>query len=129
MAPQVPAIIGHTVTPPALRQADTDQQIIETWVARHESIHTRGNYRRQAARLLAHVGKPLGRIRVSNLQAYLASLADQAPAMRANAASAIKSLFSFAHELGYPPSMPARLSRPRRLKTRSPSASCPRQTR
>jgi integrase/recombinase XerD len=107
MAPQVPALIEQSAAP-TVRQADTDAQLIETWLGRHQSAHTRQNYRRQASRLLDHAGKPLGRILVSDLQAYLATLADQAPATRANATAAIKSLFSFAHDLGYLPFNPGK---------------------
>ena len=102
MAPQVPALIeqphvGGDVVP----QADTDRQFVAMWLARHESPHTRRNYGRQAARFLAFVDKPLGEVRVGDLQAYLATLAEQASATRANAAAALKSLFSFAQETGF----------------------------
>jgi site-specific recombinase XerD len=100
MAPQVPALIEQPESA-IVAQADTDRQFIAMWVARHESRHTRANYGRQAARFLAFVDKPLGEVRVGDVQAYLATLAEQASATRANAAAAIKSLFSFAHELGY----------------------------
>jgi hypothetical protein len=39
-----------------------DLQIIETWLAGRASPHTRACYRRDAARLLADIGKPLSRI-------------------------------------------------------------------
>lgn len=97
---QAPALIPQAVSA-AIIHADTDQQFIETWIARHTSEHTRGNYRRQATRLLQHVRKPLAMVRVSDLQDYLATLLACSPATRANAAAAIKSLFSFAYDLGY----------------------------
>lgn len=71
------------------------------WIARHESPHTRRNYARQSSCFLAFVVKPLGEVRVGDLQAYLATLAGQASATRANAAAALKSLFSFAQETGF----------------------------
>src|SRR4051812_44288767 len=71
------------------------------WLNRHESRHTRRNYERQAERFRAFVGQPLASVRVGDLQAYLASLAERAPATRANAAAALKSLFSFAQETGF----------------------------
>lgn len=86
---------------PAQPQADSDDHLIGMWVARHASPHTRRNYRMQAARFRAFVGKPLPLLRLDDLQAYLASLEGKAPATRANATAAIKSLFSFAQELGY----------------------------
>ena len=84
-------------------EAETDRQLVETWVARHESRHTQRNYRRQAERFLAVANRPLREVRVSDVQAFLASLEGQASATRANAASAIKSLLSFAYDLGYAP--------------------------
>ena len=102
MRTKPPAVIEQPIAP-AVQQADTDQQFIETWIARHESRHTRGNYARQARRFLATVNKPLAEVRVRDLQAFLATLAVQAPATRANATAALKSMFSFGHDLGYLP--------------------------
>ncbi|MCJ2065863.1 tyrosine-type recombinase/integrase [Methylobacterium sp. J-088] len=90
---------GETL--PVVPQADSDTTLIETWVKRSNSEHTRRKYRAEAARLLAFTGKPLVLILIGDLQAYLASLEDKAPATRANAAAAMKSLFSFAQEIGY----------------------------
>ena len=98
----LPAIIPQA-EPPARVEAETDRQLVETWVARHESRHTQRNYRRQAERFLAVTGRTLREVRVSDVQAFLASLDGQASATRANAASAIKSLLSFAYDLGYAP--------------------------
>ena len=89
--------------PPARIEAETDRQLVETWVARHESRHTQRKYRRQGERFLVVAGRPLREVRVSDVQAFLASLDGQASATRANAASAIKSLLSFAYDLGYAP--------------------------
>ena len=100
MAPALPAIIEpaeHAI----VAQADTDRQFVAMWIGRHESRHTRDNYARQAGRFLAFVGCPLAEVRVGNVQAYLATLADRAPATRANAAAALKSLFTFAQEVGF----------------------------
>lgn len=121
MAPQVPALIEQSAAP-TLRQADTDQQLIETWLGRHQSEHTRQNYRRQAARLIDHAGKPLGHILVSDLQAYLTTLADQAPATRANATAALNcSTSPMTSAICH--STLARPSRRRRSRTPWPSAS------
>ena len=100
MSTTLPAVIGP-VEAAIVAQADTDRQFVAMWIARHESPNTRRNYARQASRLLAFVDKPLGEVRVGDVQAYLATLADLAPASRANATAAIKSLFSFAQELGF----------------------------
>src|SRR5215207_1350748 len=83
-------------------QADTDAQFVAMWIGRHESPHTRRNYRRQADRFLAFVApKPLEAVRLIDVQAYLATLGELAPASRSNATAAIKSLFSFAQETGF----------------------------
>jgi site-specific recombinase XerD len=108
MTPNLPAVIA-TPEPEreydgALRpvaQADTDQQLVELWVRRHESPNTRRNYRRQAERFLAFVNRPLAAVRLGDMQAYLATLDGHAPATRANAVAALKSLFSFAQETGF----------------------------
>jgi site-specific recombinase XerD len=82
-------------------QADNDWQFIEVWIARHESPRTRDNYRRHIGLFLAHVGKPLAEMRLSDLQGYLATKQAWAAATRALATATIKSLFSFAQDLGY----------------------------
>lgn len=86
---------------PDLPQADSDDHLIDMWVTRSASEHTRRKYRAEAGRLRAFVGKPLPLIRLGDLQGYLASLERKAPATRANATASMKSLFSFAQEIGY----------------------------
>jgi len=82
---------------PAIAQADTDAQLVDLWVRRHESPNTRRNYRRQAERFMAWIGKPLVTVRLGDLQGYLQTLEGQASATRA-ATAALKSLFTFAQE-------------------------------
>src|ERR687886_370951 len=84
-----------------ISQADSDRQQIELWLGKHASRHTRQNYARHARRFLAFVGKPLAEVRLGDLQAFSAALEHQAPASRANAIAALKSLFTFAQEAGY----------------------------
>lgn len=107
MSAQLPAIVEQPAAP-AVRQVDTDQQFVAAWIARHESVNTRDNYARQARRFLAFVNKPLGEVRVVDVQAYLTTMTDRAAATRANAAAALKSLFSFGHDLGYLPFNPGK---------------------
>jgi site-specific recombinase XerD len=85
---------------PAIAQADTDAQLVDLWVRRHESPNTRRNYRRQAERFMAWIGKPLVTVRLGDLQGYLQTLEGQASATRA-ATAALKSLFTFAQETGF----------------------------
>jgi integrase/recombinase XerD len=98
-----PAIVDaqfREVAPALPAQADGDRQLIELWLGRHESPHTRRNYRRQADRFLKIVGKPLAEVRIGDVQAFTA-VVDGASATRANAIAAVKSLLSFAQEVGY----------------------------
>ena len=53
-----------------------DSHIIELWLQRQASPHTRGCYRRDAARLLAHVPKPLSRLALGDLQGFAQSLVE-----------------------------------------------------
>src|SRR5215210_4323674 len=108
MSTNLPVVVtGEVLDPPAgpalpiPAQADTDRDLIAMWVARSASPHTRRNYQRQAARFLAFVNRPLAAVRLGDVQAYLDSLHEAAPATRANAVAALKSLFSFAQEIGY----------------------------
>ena len=102
MSPQVPALIEPAPSGAALvPQADGDRHFVEIWLARHDSPRTRANYTHHVGLFLAHVGKPLAAVRLADLQAYLATRSAWAPATRALAAASIKSLFSFAQELGY----------------------------
>src|SRR5215211_8509603 len=111
MSTNLPVVVtGEVLDPPAAptaparpipTQADSDRELIGMWVARSASPHTRRNYRRQAARFLAFVSRPLALVRLGDVQAYLDSLQAAAPATRANATAALKSLFSFAQEIGY----------------------------
>src|SRR3954466_10289350 len=103
----VPALTGEVLNPPTPSalpiptQADSDRDLVAMWVARSASPGTRRKYRAQAGRFLAFVAKPLALVRLGDVQAYLATLEGQAPATRANATAALKSLFSFAQETGY----------------------------
>lgn len=81
-------------------QADDDAQMVRLWLARSSSPNTRRNYAREARRFLTHVGKPLGSVRMGDLQDYLAGLPGSSATV-ALAASALKSLFAFAQEVGY----------------------------
>ena len=99
-----PAIVDaefREIEHPLVRQADSDRQLVELWIARHNSRHTRRNYRRQADRFLGHIRKSLTEVRIGDVQDFITSLDGQASATRANAVSAVKSLLSFAQEIGY----------------------------
>src|ERR1035437_1937372 len=86
-----------------------DSHIIELWLQRQASPHTRGCYRRDAARLLAHVSKTLSRLTLGDLQSFAQSLiqAGLAPISRARTLAAVKSLFGFCQRMRYLPGNPA----------------------
>jgi site-specific recombinase XerD len=84
-------------------QSDNDQQLVEMWIARSSSPNTKRNYRLQAGRFLAAVAKPLQGVTLWDVQAYMESMGALAPSSRALAVSAIKSLLTFGHEIGYLP--------------------------
>ena len=98
----LPAIIPPDLQTPLLApsQADDDAQMVRLWLARSSSPNTRRNYAREARRFLAHVGKPLGSVRMGELQDYIAGRSGSSATV-ALAASALKSLFAFAQEVGF----------------------------
>ncbi len=109
MAAHLPAVVEpeiieaefHEVARAMPAQADSDREMVDLWLGRHESRHTRRNYKRQADRFLGFVRKPLAEVRVGDVQSYAVSLDGLASASRANAIAVVKSLLSFAQEVGY----------------------------
>jgi site-specific recombinase XerD len=92
--------IAAPVEPLPPSQADDDEQMIRLWLARSSSPNTRRNYEREARRFLEHVGKPLGSVRMGDLQEYIAARPGSS-ATKALTAAALKSLFAFAQEVGF----------------------------
>ncbi len=81
-------------------QAETDEQLLRLW------LHGRGPntvraYDADVARFRAFVGKPLRAVRLADVQAFADSLGHLSDASRARSLSVVKSLFGFAHRLGY----------------------------
>ncbi|GJE56949.1 tyrosine-type recombinase/integrase [Methylobacterium thuringiense] len=81
-------------------QADDDAQMVRLWLARSSSPNTRRNYEREARRFLTQVGRPLASVRIGDLQEYLKGLTGSSATVGL-AASALKSLFTFAQEVGF----------------------------
>jgi site-specific recombinase XerD len=75
----------------------SDAQIIDLWLGSHPSPHTQGCYRRDSARLLAQVEKPLSRITLVDLQGFAQSLncSGLAPISCARMLAATKKLIRF----------------------------------
>ena len=95
----LPAVITP-IEAPLPAQADDDAQMVRLWLARSSSPNTRRNYEREARRFLSHIGKPLGSVRMGDLQDYIASRPGSSATVALTAA-ALKSLFAFAQEVGY----------------------------
>jgi integrase/recombinase XerD len=109
LAPDAPDPAGTAAPAPAaglVPQARTDAQLLALWLF-GRSPHTQRAYRREAARFLAHAGKPLHGVTLGDVQAFATALAAEAaaltPASQARALAAVKSLLAFGHRLGYLP--------------------------
>lgn len=100
--PPLPTVVkpetAQLLKPPA--QADDDAQMVRLWLARSSSPNTRRNYEREARQFMAAIGKPLGSVRMGDLQDYIAARPGSS-ATKALTAAALKSLFAFAQEVGY----------------------------
>lgn len=86
--------------PRPVSQADNDHQVIAMWL--HGRPHTtRRAYAYEVQRVLDAVEKPLAQITLGDLQDFFSTLDDLAPAPRARAINAVRSLLSFAQKIGY----------------------------
>ena len=93
------AVRDHGQVEP-VHQADNDAQVIAMWL--HGRPHTTQRaYSYEVRGLLAAVGRPLHNITLGDFQGYFSTLDPLAPASRARAINAVKSLFSFAQRIGY----------------------------
>lgn len=95
------------------QQAENDNQLIDLWI-NGRSKHTQRAYLKDVNSFLKTVAKPLHQILLVDLQGYASDLmnSDLKTATVHRALSAIKSLFAFAHRLGY---LPFDTARPLRL--------------
>lgn len=86
-----------------LQQVDAlsggDEMLIRAWL-HGRPANTVSAYSRDAARFLAHAGKPLASIELADLQAWDTSLVSDRPTTRLRRLSAAKSLLAFAKRLG-----------------------------
>ncbi len=81
-------------------QAETDARLIAMWL-HGRSAGTARAYAADVRAFLAHAGKLLRAATVGDVQAYGDSLAGLATASQARKLSAVKSLLTYAHRLGY----------------------------
>lgn len=84
-----------------LSQASSDAQLLKLWLHGKPASTVRA-YARDTNELLTHAGKPLHAITLQDLQDFADSLTG-AESSRKRTLSAVKSLFTFAHRLGYVP--------------------------
>ncbi|AHJ69349.1 Integrase/recombinase (XerC/CodV family) [Granulibacter bethesdensis] len=91
-----------SITPREVVHATSDDHLVELWLhGRPET--TRRAYEADAIRLRGFLARPLRATTVGDLQAWVSSLDHLAPASQARKIAAMKSLISFAAELGYLP--------------------------
>jgi integrase/recombinase XerD len=77
-----------------------DQEVISMWL-HGRSEHTEHAYNQDVQKLLSFAGKTLQDTTLQDLQRFSDSLDDLSDATRSRTLNAVKSLLSFAHELGY----------------------------
>lgn len=92
-------------------QASHDEEVLEMFLAgKRRSAGTRRVYATELAKFCAAVPKPLHQVTLRDLQLYAEGLEESlAPASVGRALSTVRSLFRFAHRLGYLPFNPAEL--------------------
>ena len=83
-------------------QADSDGTLLRLWL-HGRSASTRDAYRGEMLAFLAHGGTAVREARLADLQTWMDSLTHLKPASQARKMAAIRSLFTFAHRLGYVP--------------------------
>jgi len=98
------ALAVQTVSPaPILEmpcQADSDEHLINLWL-HGRGRHTRRAYATDLHRFQDFADKPLHTVRLDDLQRFVDSLEGLADSSRARTIASIKSLFGFAHRIGY----------------------------
>jgi len=96
------AVVTATVLTAAAipQQADSDAHLVALWL-HGRTARTLAAYSSEARAFLAFAAKLLRAVTLGDLHAYMDSLAALAPASRQCRLAAIKSLFGFAHPLGY----------------------------
>ena len=81
-------------------QASCDVELVSMWL-HGRSVGTARAYAADVRAFLAHVDKPLRLVTVGDVQGFADKLAGLASASRARKLSAVKSLLTYAHRLGY----------------------------
>lgn len=84
------------------RQAGADDPLVQLWL-HGRSPHTQRAYRSDAERFQRFADAPLHQITLGDLQAFRDSLKDLGAATQNRVMSAVKSLLTFGHKIGYLP--------------------------
>lgn len=92
--------------PPAVAQADNDNQLLALWLRSHRSEKTRKEYARDIRAFndwmnLQDCPLNLRLRKLADLQGYAESLTDKSPNTQRRMLASIKSLFTFACKIGY----------------------------
>jgi integrase/recombinase XerD len=87
---------------PSPQSPTSDEALIGLWLHRRRP-NTQRAYAADATRLTVFAQKPLPMLTLADVQAFADSLGHLAPASQARTLSAVKSLLSFGHRLGYLP--------------------------
>jgi integrase/recombinase XerD len=81
-------------------QASNDGEVVKLWL-HGRPTNTQRAYQREVERFQAFVQKPLQTVTLSDVQDFSDSIVAMRPSSVARALASIKSLMSFAHEIGY----------------------------
>jgi integrase/recombinase XerD len=92
-----------TSAPPAYTRADSDAKLVELWLERQNSDGGRAAYRRVAASFLARFPNGLRSVTLEDMLAFKDANAYGSLAAQRTRLSTVKSLLTFAHEVGYVP--------------------------
>ena len=84
------------------RQAETDEQLTRLWLHGRPQTTVRA-YEFDADRFRTFAGKPLRMVTVGDVQGFADSIEHLADASRARSLSAVKSLLSYGHRIGFLP--------------------------
>ena len=102
MATNTTVIVPYDPDGDAPVQASSDEQMIELWLGRFRSVMTVNAFRNDMEHFRRAVPKPLHDVVLRDIQAWgLAMEAIHKPASVARRLTTIRSLFSFAHKIGY----------------------------
>lgn len=92
----------HATPRPAMTRASDDAKVVGMWL-HGKAEGTRRMYLQRIREFAGHAGVGIRDARLEHVQDYADSIQDQARATRAGKLATIKSLLSFAHDIGYTP--------------------------